>query len=96
MTSLEDCIALCGLTSSEVAAIAEHEHISEAAAATLGQYLLRQEQGPGKIQQMIIDDIRTSLLAGNRAHAAGLLSALQHLLSEHGSDSQRQKGCRHD
>ena len=26
--SLEDCIALCGLTEDEVLAIAEHEHIS--------------------------------------------------------------------
>jgi hypothetical protein len=43
MISLEDCIALCGLTHSEVAAIAEHEHLPEAAAAALGQYLLREE-----------------------------------------------------
>ena len=28
MISLDDCIALCGLTEDEVLAIAEHEHIS--------------------------------------------------------------------
>ena len=81
MISLVDCIALCGLTGSEVAAIAEHEHVPEAVAAALGQYLLHQEQGLAKIQQMIIDDIRQALLAGNTAHAARLLSALQHLLT---------------
>jgi hypothetical protein len=27
MISLEDCIAFCGLTEDEVAAISEHEHI---------------------------------------------------------------------
>lgn len=87
MISLEDCIALCGLTRSEVAAIAEHEHMPEAAAAALGQYLLHQDKGPEKIQQMIVDDIRQALLAGNTSHAAALLSALQHLMST------QAKGC---
>ena len=35
MLSLEDCIALCGLTEDEVLAIAEHEHIPEIAATEL-------------------------------------------------------------
>jgi ATP-dependent protease HslVU (ClpYQ) peptidase subunit len=93
MTSQEDAIALCGLSRSEVAAIAEHEHVPEAAAAVLGQYLLHQEQGLEKIQQMIIDDIRSALLAGNTAHAAGLLAALQHLLKTRQKDGREQKGC---
>ena len=33
MITLEDCIAMCGLTEQEVLAIAEHEHIPEIAAA---------------------------------------------------------------
>ncbi len=33
MISIEDCIAMCGLTREEVDAIAEHEHIEEIAAA---------------------------------------------------------------
>jgi len=86
MISVEDCIALCGLTRSEVAAIAEHEHMPEATAAALGQYLLHQDQGPQKIQQMIVDDIRQALLAGNTSHAATLLSALQHLMSKQARD----------
>jgi len=32
MITLEDCIALCGLTEEEVLAIAEHEHVPEMAA----------------------------------------------------------------
>ena len=35
MISLEDCIALCGLTEQEVMAIAEHEHVPEIAAAAI-------------------------------------------------------------
>ncbi len=33
MISFEDCIALCGLTEEEVAAVAEHEYLPEIAAA---------------------------------------------------------------
>lgn len=81
MISLEDCIALCGLTEAEVSAIAEHEHVPEVTAATLGQYLLHQQHGPEKIQQMIVDDIRASLDRGGVAHAAKLIYALRHFLS---------------
>jgi hypothetical protein len=84
MISFEDCIALCGLTAQEVAAIAEHEHVPEVAAATLGQYLLKQEHGKEQICQMIIDDIRAALLAKNASHAARLVAALQHLLAVQG------------
>ena len=45
MITLEDCVALCGLSEVEVLAIAEHEHIPEIAAAALGDYLLHQEHG---------------------------------------------------
>lgn len=83
MISIEDCIALCGLTEAEVAAIAEHEHVPEVAAATLGQYLLHQHHGLEAIRQMIADDIRASLNSGNVAHAAKLVSALRHFLGTH-------------
>lgn len=43
MITLEDCIGLCGLTETEVLAIAEHEHLPEIAAAALAQYLLSKE-----------------------------------------------------
>ena len=45
MISLEDCIGMCGLDENEVAAIAEHEHIPEIAAAALASYLLNQPHG---------------------------------------------------
>ena len=37
MIALEDCIGLCGLDEDEVAAISEHEHIPEMAAARIGE-----------------------------------------------------------
>ena len=40
MISVQDCIDLCGLNEDEVAAIGEHEHIPEVAAAALAQLLV--------------------------------------------------------
>ncbi|HWB44106.1 MAG TPA: hypothetical protein VG900_01595 [Hyphomicrobiaceae bacterium] len=83
MISLEDCIAICGLTEEEVLAIAEHEHIPEIAAAALGQYLLNREHGAETIRDMIRDDIRSALERNDREHARELFMALRHFLSEH-------------
>ena len=61
MIALEDCIGLCGLDEDEVAAISEHEHIPEMAAAALANYLLTQPHGGETIRTMIIDDIHKAL-----------------------------------
>jgi hypothetical protein len=83
MITLEDCIALCGLSEQEVLAIAEHEHIPEIAATALGDYLLHQEHGAERIRDMLRDDIRAALARGDREHARELFMALRHFLSEH-------------
>jgi len=83
MISLDDCIAMCGLTEDEVAAIAEHEHVPEIVAATLGSYLLHQAHGSERIRQMLVDDIHASLAVGDNRHAALLMAAMQHFLSLH-------------
>lgn len=84
MISIEDCISLSGLSREEVDAIAEHEHVPEMAAAALAAWLMtKEEAGVLEVRAMIRDDIRTALRRGNRAHAAELLLALRHFLSEH-------------
>ncbi len=83
MITIEDCIAMCGLTEDEVLAIAEHEHIPEIAAAALGQYLLTQDDGTEKIGAMLRDDIRLAIRRNDRAHARQLFMALRHFLSSH-------------
>ena len=83
MISLEDCIGMCGLDENEVAAIAEHEHIPEIAAAALASYLLKQPHGGEAIRTMIIDDIRKALDEGHIKHAAELFMALRHFLEQH-------------
>jgi hypothetical protein len=83
MISLEDCIDLCGLDEDEVAAISEHEHIPEIAAAALASYLLKQPHGDETIRTMIIDDIHKALDVGRVRHATELFMALRHFLEQH-------------
>ena len=83
MISLQDCIDFCGLDEDEVAAISEHEHIPEIAAAALASYLLKQPHGGETIRAMIIDDIHKALNEGRVRHAAELCMALRHFLEQH-------------
>jgi hypothetical protein len=83
MISLEDCVAMCGLSPEEVAAVSEHEHVPEIAATALGNYLLNQAGGPERIRTMIIEDIHNALDAGRVEHAGELFSALRHFLHEY-------------
>ena len=82
MISLEDRIGLCGLDEEQVAAISEHEHIPEIAAAALASYLLEQPHGGQAIRKMITDDIHKALDEGRIRHAAELFMALRHFLEQ--------------
>ena len=83
MISLEDCIALCGLTRDEVLALAEHEHIPDIAAAALGHYLLNQPAGCKAIHAMITEDIRLARERGDMRHADELALTLRHFVGSH-------------
>ena len=83
MISLEDCVALCGLSEEQVLAIAEHEHLPENAATALAQYLLKRERGMEKIRDMIVDDIRQAQRRQDKAHILTLLHVLHHFLKSH-------------
>lgn len=83
MITLEDCVALCGLTEEEVLAISEHEHIPEIAATALAQYLTYQDHGEEKIRDMIVDDIRASQARNDRQRVLALLHVLHHFLKAH-------------
>ena len=83
MIALEDCMAMCGLTPDEIDAIAEHEHIPELAAAALADYLLHKPKGARVVRDMIRDDIREAIRAGDARHARQLIAAMNHFLAEH-------------
>ena len=83
MISLQDCIDLCGLSEEEVLAIAEHEHIPEIVAASLGQYLLHQKHGSERIRDMIRDDICAAINRNDLPHASELVVVMRHFLATH-------------
>lgn len=83
MLTLEDCIAYCDLTEEEILAIAEHENLPEIAAVAYGQYLISKENGPERICQMIVDDIRAAQRQNDSDHVQTLLHVLHHFLRSH-------------
>jgi hypothetical protein len=83
MISLEDCLALCGLSEAEVLALAEHEHVPEIVAASLGCHLLCQPGGGRLIGAMIADDVRWAVARGDRSHAEELRATLHGFVTSH-------------
>lgn len=83
MISQEDIMAMCGLNEREVAAIAEHEHLPETAAAALASYLLHKPGGEKEIRAMLVDDIRKALDQNRLRHATELFMALRHFVNNH-------------
>ena len=94
MISLEDCVAMCGLTRQEVAAIAEHEHLGEISAAALADHLMSKPGGSLRISKMIRDDIEAALARGDEAHSHELLMTLHHFLHTHPEARMRSHGRR--
>jgi hypothetical protein len=80
MLTLQDCLDLCELSESEIAAIAEHEHIPMIAATELGAYLLHRPHGVERIRQMIVDDIAAAKSRGDGRHALVLKLVLRDFL----------------
>ena len=72
MLSLDDCIALSGLTEEEVALIAEHEHLSLIVAAQLGYSLLKSAKGVFTLRGYIVDVLAQAKLTGQRDKAKRL------------------------
>ena len=64
---------MCGLDADEVAAINEHEHVPDIAAAALAHYLLKQAGGPERILAMIVEDIHKALDAGHNKARHGAI-----------------------
>lgn len=83
MLTIEDCIALCGLTAEEVEAIAEHEHLPQMLAAEMAACLVETSSGEHRIRRMIREDIEFARSRGNHAHAAKLKLVLKHFVDQH-------------
>jgi hypothetical protein len=81
--ALEDCLGLCDLSPEEVRAIGEHEHVPDIIAAALGTELLRSKNGPQKVRDIIVDEMRTAVQHRAIAGARNLVGTLRHFLHDH-------------
>lgn len=91
MLTLEDCVALCGLTDEEVQAIAQHEHIPEIAAVELGNYLVNAPDGEQCIKAMIRDDLSHAWACGNRDRTLALKLVLRNFILQHPRCEERHR-----
>ncbi|AHM04170.1 hypothetical protein roselon_01804 [Roseibacterium elongatum DSM 19469] len=83
MITLDDMEDMCSLTREEIAAVAEHDHITEAAAVAEVERLMHEHGGPQKVQLKICEDIRAALHADDVAHAKALFAVLRGYMTAH-------------
>jgi len=83
MLTMEDCLAFSELTEDEIAAIAEHEHLTEMAALELGNYLIQLPDGAVRIRRIILDDIEAARARGDMVHLLKLKLVLRHFCDCH-------------
>jgi hypothetical protein len=95
MLTFDDCLALCELTEEEIAAIAEHEHLSMIVAAELGNYLIQAPDGALRVKRIILDDMMVADRAGDNGRALTLKLVLRHFVERHPEcKSRRPPPCR--
>lgn len=83
MLTLQDCIALSGLSEEEIRAISEHEHVPEVIAAEIADYLVHSPEGLPVVRRVIVDDLSEARRAGDGARVRRLQAVLRHFLREH-------------
>lgn len=83
MINLNDMEDMCCLTRDEIAAVADHEHITLAAAVSEVETLMHAHGGPQQVQEMLCDDIRTALHADDVAQARRLFAILRGYVTAH-------------
>lgn len=83
MVTFGDCIHFSNLTSAEVDAIAEHEHIDDVIACELGSELVCSKRGCRTIVRYIEDDIEVAARHHNAMRLAHLHRVLDNFSSSH-------------
>jgi hypothetical protein len=83
MINENDILDMTCLTRAEIAAIAEHEHIDDVAAAEIGEYMMHIHHGPQHVQKMICEDIQVALRKDDLRHAQALYKTLKEYLAAH-------------
>ena len=92
MLSLEDIIGMCDCTEEEIEAVAMHEHVPEAVASELANYIVHSEDGVPKLRRIIKDDIKEAKRKGHDEQAAHLREVLKHFIAKHPLYLEKAKG----
>ncbi len=83
MLTLEDCIALSGLTPEEAEVIAEGQHLPDIIAVELGAYLVRTRAGQARIKAIMRDHIAEAQARDDHRRAAQLKLCLKQFIAQH-------------
>lgn len=83
MLSIRDCLDYCDLTDDEVALIAEHEGIPDAAAAQVACGLVQTPEGVLLLTQFMLDLIEKADARGDREKAENARSLCARFMSDH-------------
>ena len=86
MLSLDDIIGMCDCTEEEIEAVAIHEHIPEAVAAELANYIIHTDDGVPKLRKIIIEDIEEARCKGHEDQVKHLNEVLKHFIAAHPED----------
>lgn len=86
MLTLQDCMEFSDLSGNEIEAIAEHEHLSEMAAAATGYRLARSAEGLATIRRYILDDVESAIASGNDKLARHWQLVYQQFVATHSAD----------
>ena len=83
MLSLEDIIGMCECSREEIEAIAIHEHVPDAIASEMAEYLIHCPDGVVKIRRIILDDIECARNRGQDEQVQKLNDVLTHFIARH-------------
>ncbi|CAN0582736.1 unnamed protein product [Ectocarpus sp. 12 AP-2014] len=83
MLLLEDFLDVSDLSRDQIAALSDHKHLSDVAAAMMGEYLMHMHKGTLAVQQMICDDMRDALRSGNTDQVRILFATLHEFAFEY-------------
>ncbi len=83
MLNLQDIIGMCDCTEDEIAAVAMHEHVPEAVASELANYIIHGEDGVPKLRKIIKEDIEEAQRKGHSEQVAQLKEVLKHFIATH-------------
>lgn len=83
MLSIDDILGMCECTEEEIAAVATHEHVPDAVASELADYLVHSPDGVPKLRKIIVEDIETAKRDGHTEQANKLNEVLKHFIATH-------------